>query len=173
MKRPSPAFVLSCIAIVLSFTGGAVAATQITGKQIKNGSITGKDIKDDSLTAQDIKGNIRGPVGPRGPAGPAGSGGGPQGIPPGVSVSYRVNTVTLPADGLQLVAAPCPGDQVAIGGWTRVGTGPLVRFEEAGDQTRDFDSWAALFENPTADPQQVSVYAICIAATNVSGLPPQ
>ena len=175
MKRPSPAFVLSCLAIVLSFTGGAVAATQIGGKQIKDGSITGKDIKNDSLTGKDIKGDIRGPVGPRGPAGPSGSGGsgGVQGIPPGVSVSYRLKTVTLGADAQQLVATPCPDGQVAIGGSTRVSNDTVVRYQEPGDENRDFGTWHALIENPAATEAQVSVMAICIAATNVSGLPPQ
>ena len=159
---------------MLSFTGGAVAATQIGGKQIKDGSITGKDIKNDTLTGKDIRGDIRGPAGPRGPQGPAGSagsGGGPQGIPPGVSVSYRVNTVNLAGDAQQLVAAPCPDGQVAIGGSTRVSNDTVVVYQEPGDENRDWGTWHALVSNPTATQQDVSVLAICIQATNVSGLP--
>ena len=106
MKRPSPAFVLSCIAIMLSFTGGAVAATQIGGKQIKDGSITGKDIKNDSLTAKDITGQLQGPRGPegqRGPQGPAGQGGSG-----GANVSYQIAEGMVTADGFTTVDAPLP-----------------------------------------------------------------
>lgn len=41
-------------AVVVSSTGGAVAGSLITGKQIKNGSVTGKDIKDQSLKTVDL-----------------------------------------------------------------------------------------------------------------------
>src|SRR5688500_6291835 len=110
MRRPSPALILSCIAVFLSAAGGAVAAGQINGKQIKDGSITGKDIKNDTLTGSDIKGNIRGPEGPRGlrgPAGPAGAGG-PLGSPGGLALSYRVGVATVGPDSTELARATCP-----------------------------------------------------------------
>jgi hypothetical protein len=53
-KLPSPALVLSFVALFAAFAGGAIAG-KITGSQIKNGSITGNDIKNDSLTGADIK----------------------------------------------------------------------------------------------------------------------
>ena len=90
MRRPSPALVLSFVAVFLAATGGAVAGVQIGGKQIKDGSIAGKDVKNNSLSGTDIKGDVRGPEGPRGargaqgPAGPAGS------AAAGVAVSYRL-----------------------------------------------------------------------------------
>jgi hypothetical protein len=100
MRRPSPATVISVIALFCSLSGGAVAAKSlidgsqikdksITGRDIKNSSLTGADIRNESLTGADIKnGTIRradlapdargakgdpGPPGPPGPAtGPAG-----------------------------------------------------------------------------------------------------
>jgi|HigsolmetaAR202D_1030399.scaffolds.fasta_scaffold16003_2 hypothetical protein len=101
MQRPSPAIVISLVALFCSLSGGALAArTLITGSQIKDNSITGRDIKNSSLTGADIKnesltgadiknGTIRradlaanargskgdkgdpGPPGPQGPPGPA------------------------------------------------------------------------------------------------------
>ena len=59
MRRPSPALVLSFVAVFLAATGGAVAGVQIGGKQIKDGSITGKDVKNNSLSGTDIKGDVR------------------------------------------------------------------------------------------------------------------
>jgi hypothetical protein len=91
-----------------------------------------------------------------------------------VSVSYRSNAVDLAPDALQFVAAACPAGQVAVGGSASGGDALVLRFQEPGDEGgRDFGSWHALFENPGDTPQTASVLAICIAATNVSGLPPE
>ena len=58
MKRFLPsstaAAALLAAALFVSATGGAVAGSMITGKQIKNGSVTGKDIKDSSLKTGDL-----------------------------------------------------------------------------------------------------------------------
>ena len=114
MKLPSPTLVIAALALFVGLGGGAVAATSISGKQIKNSSITGKDIKNDSLTAKDFKGSVkgakgsRGATGPVGPRGPAGSPGrvGPPGSPgsPGsggsggpLTLTYRSSTVDVPA----------------------------------------------------------------------------
>ncbi len=71
LKLRNPALAVSLVALFASLGGGAVAASLITGKQIKDGSLTGRDIRDRSLLAKDFKaGQI--PRGPRGIAGPAG-----------------------------------------------------------------------------------------------------
>jgi len=44
-RRPSPALIVSIIALVAACAGSAVAATVITSKQIKNGTIQNIDIK--------------------------------------------------------------------------------------------------------------------------------
>src|SRR5688500_14579026 len=72
VKLPSPALVLSFLALFAAFAGGALAAGKITCSQIKNGTITGNDIKNDSLSGADIKGQVKGDEGPRGAIGPAG-----------------------------------------------------------------------------------------------------
>jgi len=168
MRRPSPALVLSCIAVFLSAAGGAAAASQIGGKQIKDGSITGKDIKNDSLTGTDIKGNVRGPEGPRGPQGPAGKGG-PVASPAGVAVSYRLKTQTIPADGQELVYALCPAGQVPTGGSHRAQEGLVVLYDGFGDSTSaNPDSWAALVGNPTTDALQIEVSVSCVTPSSVS-----
>ena len=85
--RPSPALVISVIALIVAVAGGgsaiadgvAKAAKLITGNQIRNGSVTSADIKDRSLLASDFKASERkklvGPDGPVGPTGVAGSAG--------------------------------------------------------------------------------------------------
>ena len=53
-RRPSPALVISLIALFVSLGGGAYALT-VTGGQVRNGSLTGKDIKRDSLSGAQIR----------------------------------------------------------------------------------------------------------------------
>jgi hypothetical protein len=56
LRRPSPALVISLIALVVASTGTALAATVITSStQIKNGAVLSADIKDGSVQARDIK----------------------------------------------------------------------------------------------------------------------
>jgi hypothetical protein len=57
-RKPSPATVISLIALVISMAGTATAAVLITSSsQIKDGAVTGRDVKDASLTAPDLKAN--------------------------------------------------------------------------------------------------------------------
>ena len=68
------ALIVSVVALVFSMAGGAVAASVITGRQIKNSSLTGADIKNRSLTTSDLSTKTRtGLTGKTGPAGPAGA----------------------------------------------------------------------------------------------------
>ena len=173
MKRPSPALIVSCIAVFLAFTGGAVAATKISGKQIKDGSITGKDIKNDSLTSKDIAGQLQGPRGPagqRGPQGPAGAGG--AGGAGGVNVTYQAAGATVTEDGITPVEALCPDGQVAVGGGFNVSP-PVVVLSSAPNDGGDRagGSWTVVFEvdGDPPGPIQVEAYAAC--ATGVASPP--
>lgn len=59
--RPTPSFLVAVAALLVAFTGGAVAGSQIGSAQIKNNSVTTKDIKNNTVTTTDIKnGTIRG-----------------------------------------------------------------------------------------------------------------
>ena len=163
MNRPSPALIVSCIAVFLAFTGGAVAASKISGKQIKDSSITGKDIKNDSLTAKDIAGQLQGPRGPagqRGPQGPAGPGG--SGGSGGVNVTYQAVGASLASDELEVVEAPCPAGQVAVGGGFDVSPPVnVLASRPGGDPTGS--AWEVVFEvdGDQDPPIAVGAYAAC------------
>ena len=85
-RRPSAAMVVAVVALVSSLTGGAVAATLITGddiakkavakKHIKKNAVVSKKVKDRSLKARDFKAGQL-PAGATGPAGPQGAKGEP------------------------------------------------------------------------------------------------
>jgi hypothetical protein len=55
LRRPSPALVISCVALAVACTGTAVAATVITSSgQIKNGAVSGADIRNGTIRGSDI-----------------------------------------------------------------------------------------------------------------------
>jgi hypothetical protein len=57
-RKPSPATVISLLALVVSMAGTATAAVVISNSsQIKNGVVTGADLKDASITGKDVKAN--------------------------------------------------------------------------------------------------------------------
>lgn len=111
LRRPSPALVISCIALTVACTGTAFAATIIrSSSQVKNntllsadikdGSIQGRDIRNGTITVNKLKSGARGLTGSS-----AGGGGpstafhvlrkaGPEGQPANVNV--RVATLTVP-----------------------------------------------------------------------------
>jgi hypothetical protein len=53
-RRPSPALIISIIALVVALGGTAFAAIKIGSKQIRNHSVRGKDVKKDTLTGTNI-----------------------------------------------------------------------------------------------------------------------
>lgn len=55
MRRPSAGLMVGLVALFVALGGTSLAATLITGRDVKNGSLTGKDIKSGSLTGKQIK----------------------------------------------------------------------------------------------------------------------
>ena len=57
-RKPSPATVISLLALVISMAGTATAAVVIkSSSQIKNGAVTGSDLKDASVAGKDLRAN--------------------------------------------------------------------------------------------------------------------
>ncbi len=81
--RPTPATIISVLALVVATGGTSYAALSITGKDVVNQSLTGKDIKNQTVTGKDVRNKSlkakdfaddQLPAGPQGPQGPAGAG---------------------------------------------------------------------------------------------------
>ena len=53
--RPSPAIVISVIALFVALGGSSYAAITLNGSQLKNGSVAGKKLKKNTLTGKQIK----------------------------------------------------------------------------------------------------------------------
>jgi len=63
MGRPSPAFVVACIALFLSLGGvsWAVATGSVDGREIKNGTVRNADIRNGTIATGDVRNNeVRG-----------------------------------------------------------------------------------------------------------------
>jgi len=132
--RSLPILLIAALALVLSFSGGAVAAKLITGKQIKDNTVTTKDIKDQTLLSADLspatiaelQSGATGPVGPAGPVGPEGPAGpaGAQGAAgaPGVSGYEQLsNSKAMAANTPGSISVTCsPGNKLLglAGYWT-------------------------------------------------------
>jgi hypothetical protein len=145
-RRPSPAMIVACIALLVSLGGTSfAAATQLARNsvgtvQLKNGAVTNAKIRNNAVTSAKVRNRSllrvdfapgqlpAGPTGPQGPAGPAGAAGaaGPAG-PAGVigNVTVRSQSVTI-AGGVAengayntgSVTSLCSGNERAISGGT-------------------------------------------------------
>ena len=126
LRPPSPALVISFIALVVACTGTAIAATVITSSgQIKNGAVLSADIKDGSVQARDIRnGTITANKLRTAPAAAAGAStayhavrkAGPEAQP--ANQLIRVATLTVPAGAYKVsantVMTALPGPQNPI-----------------------------------------------------------
>jgi hypothetical protein len=87
IRRPSPALIVSIVAVIMAGGGGAYAATKISGKNIKKGTIPLSAMSSSAKNA--LKGQT-GPAGAQGAQGPQGPQGaqGPQGPAGASAVKY-------------------------------------------------------------------------------------
>jgi hypothetical protein len=153
LRRPSPALVISCIALVVACTGTAFAATIIksssqikngvvTSGDLKNGSVQGVDIKDGTITSSKLK--TAAPAGGPTTAYHAVRKAGPEGQPANVNV--KIATLTVPAGAYQITAmtvmTALPGPQGVLAGLTgEVGAvGGRCRLDAAGDATESLQN---------------------------------
>lgn len=106
LRPPSPALLISIVAVVIASTGSAVATTMITGKQIRNGTVTGADIKDGSLLSKELSKGSQDLLRSKGGSGlvayEAVRKAGPEGVP--ADVITRVATLTVPAGAYSVQA---------------------------------------------------------------------
>jgi hypothetical protein len=173
-RRVSPSIVLAMLAVVFTASGGAFAAGQITGAQIKDGSLTGRDIKNKSLTPVDFHGSTVGARGPQGFQGPFG----PQGVPGTPGAPGLSNLTDVKAS--QAVAPGGNGSPTAFcpAGTTVVGSGFTSSVANVGFVEKFGTFVGGFFFNNTGITVTVEVQAICatvagttaVAASTTSGL---
>ncbi len=134
-RRPSPAMVVACLALLVALGGTSIAAVNqlvprnsvgtvqlrnaaVTNPKLRNNAVTSAKVANRSLLRSDFApGQLpAGPTGPQGPAGPAGAPG-PAG-PRGTIGTVMVREQTMPINGQATgeVQALCASGELAISG---------------------------------------------------------
>jgi hypothetical protein len=181
-RRPSPALVVACLALLVALGGTSIAAVsalpsnsvgtaqlqnnavtaakikdgQVRSAEIANSTITSADVKNGSLLRADFKaGQI--PAGPAGPTGPSG--------PPGISGVERKD-LSSPSSSInsKSIEAVCPSGKRVVGGGARVtgaGAGNVSVVESFPDS--DGTKWNVVGREvvATALSWQLTGYALC------------
>ena len=142
-RRPSPAMVVACLALLVALTGTSVAAVNQLGRntvgplQIKNGAVTNPKLRNNAVTSAKVANRSllrsdfapgqlpAGPTGPQGPVGPAGPAGaaGPAGTIGAITVRSASVTIdnTTATNGqytTRSVDALCSSGELSISGGT-------------------------------------------------------
>jgi hypothetical protein len=114
-RRPSPALVISIVALFVALGGTGYAALKLPknsvgSKQIKKNAVSGKKVKDGALGLADFsataKAGLKGAPGTPGKPGASGA----------THFMSHVRTATVPKDQRRTTTAPCDDDEVATGG---------------------------------------------------------
>jgi hypothetical protein len=146
LRRPSPATVVACLALLVALGGTSMAAANQLAKnsvgtaQLKDGAVSNPKVKNNAINSSKVANQSllrsdfapgqlpAGPTGPQGPAGPAGPAGaagaaGPAGVIGAVTV--RSQSVTIPgglaengAYNTAEVQSLCNSNERAISGGT-------------------------------------------------------
>ena len=195
-RLPSPAMVVACLSLVLALGGTGYAAGllpvgSVGTPQLKADAVVSSKVKDGSLLAKDFRAGQL-PAGARGAAGVAGERGaaGPQGVAglqgqPGSQGPAGFSSLTyVAADyGPFPAGAQYGGEAVCTGGRHAVGGGVFSESADvgeqqvnssypssgAGDGEEGTTAWWAYVDNTSSAPRHFRVYAVCAAATSVSG----
>lgn len=163
--------VVATLMLAIGGTGGAVAGSLITGKQIKNGTITSADIKNRSITNADLAASARKP-GTTGKSGAPGAEG-----PRGLSAWETMPTGTSVSGPLFL--------SMSASGFSTTGSGHTITLPARTSSRIGFDDikYAASYagveiDAPIVDPACTGSFAaptappgkVCIYLNSVSGI---
>ena len=134
---PSPALVVAIIALVVSLTGGAVAATYVitSSKQIKPRVITGKHVKKGTLRPEHFAGS---------------------------NVTVRKVEGTIPAGGQEKIKASCQTGEKATGGGYE-NAGPIVLASKPDPEDGTPTAWVVEAYDGSVPPSDTKqpVYVVC------------
>jgi hypothetical protein len=163
IRRPSPAMVVACLALVVALGGTGYAAVSLPRNsvgtdQLRVGSVTSPKVQDFTLRRTDFRPGtlLRGARGPQGPAGPTGAPGpaGPAGAagPAGTIGAITVRTSQVNVDG----GSPPPDANYV--------TRPIERRCESGERAV---SAGTGFSDDANDLELVTVWLRPIVENNV------
>lgn len=190
-RRPSPAMIVACLALLVSLGGTSIAAVSqlapnsVGTAQLKNGAVSNAKVKNNAIDSIKVRNRslLRSdfalgqlPVGPPGPPGPPGTAGaaGPAG-PPGVigTVTVRTQSATI-TDALDNdvfttgeVQTLCASNERAISGgtgWSDTDPGLELftgRLTPVVNASNQVVGFAGTGLNDAGEASTFRVYALC------------
>lgn len=170
MRRPSPALVISCIALLIALGGTGYATVlqvprnSVGTAQLKNSAVISAKVKNRSLLRADFaSGQL--PAGPRGPAGPAGPAGAAG--PPGLSGVERVaSTSDNNSVASKTQTVTCPAGKRLLGGGARLDPIlPQLAIQTSFPDNDNVYRATAREVTATGANWSLTVFAICATAT--------
>jgi hypothetical protein len=170
LRRPSPALVIACLALLVALGGTGYAtvlqvprnsvgtpqlrSSAVTTNKLAANSVTSAKVRNGTLRRVDFVGGKL-PAGPPGPAGPVG--------PPGVSAVERVEatSVTNSTPGRTTQVA-CPTGKRLLGGGARLNPLlPQVALQQSFPDNDNVYRASAREVNPTGSTWSITVFAVC------------
>lgn len=177
VRRPSPALVISCVALTVALGGTSYATVLNVPKnsvgpaQLKTSAVTNKKIAANAVTSAKVQNGslVRGdftagslPAGPAGPAGPVGPAG-----PAGLSGLERVEATSINnSTPSRTGAIACPSGKRLLGGGARVN--PILPQVAISSSYPDNDNTYRGFArevNGTGSSWSLTVFAVCATAS--------
>jgi hypothetical protein len=170
IRRPSPALVVACLALLVGLAGTGYAAVQLPRNsvgtaQLKNNAVTSIKVRNHSLRLIDFKaGQVpAGPAGPAGAAGPAGPKGdtGAKGDP-GISGLVRVSGTLATGPGNHLgVTAVCPSGKKALSGGFSTAAAPADLRITTDVVLSDGVTYRVDGQSSTASSWNLAAFVVC------------
>jgi hypothetical protein len=191
LRRPSPAMIVACLALLVALGGTSVAAVSqlarnsvgtpqlrnnaVTNPKIRNNAVNSSKVAPRSLLRSDFAaGQLpAGPVGPQGPAGPAGAAGpaGPAGVIGAITVrTTSVSIADAASNGVWTsgrVRRDCEGNERSISAGTSWGDdGANLRLvtqelEPKPNAQNQVIGWEAVGTNDTGESSNFTVHVLC------------
>ncbi len=153
LPQTTAAALLLGATLIVSSTGGAVAGSLITGKQIKDGSLSGKDVKDSSLKTADLSADtVAALKGQNGAAGPAGA--------PGLSQLVLAQAfVTVPNGGTGNLQLTCPDGKRLLSATSFWSVSPRTAVKV--DYSPTLQTAFAVYSNTSGDEENLTIEGVC------------
>jgi hypothetical protein len=154
LRRPSPAFVVACLALGVALGGTSYAAVVLPANsvgtiQLKNGAVTSLKVRDGTLAVLDLRPDAREAL--------MGE--------PGVSGVEIVEASSVnDSDNAKAAVARCPSGKKLLGGGAAM-SGPTQYVALNVSYPSDDTEWIALASEVNSTPDRWSVTARAICAT--------
>lgn len=166
-RRPSPALVISLIALFVSVSGVAWAAATIGTNDIKNGAVTKKKLHQNAVSTKKITANAvnssKIAAGAVGSSDIAADAVGPDQLG---TVELRTASISVPSNSARIISKECDSGELALSvgaNWSGAATvGPVLQAATFLTGAPDPNSGSAAGRNGGASARTLTVSVACL-----------